>query len=70
MDYLPAIIALSEIYRKKGEHSQSLKILQEAQKREVDSVKLQSQLVKVYIEESQFKEAANLALEIIEQSTP
>jgi lipopolysaccharide biosynthesis regulator YciM len=69
-DYLPAIIALSEIYRKKGEHSQSLKILQEAQKREVDSVKLQFQLVKVYMEKSQFKEAANLALKIIEQSTP
>jgi lipopolysaccharide biosynthesis regulator YciM len=69
-DYLPAIIALSEIYRKKGEHNQSLKILQEAQKKEVDSVKLQSQLVRVYIEESQFKEAANLALDIIDQSTP
>lgn len=66
-DYLPAILALSEIYRKKGEYNQSLKLLQGAQKRELDPVLIQSQMVRVYMEKSQFKEAAKTALEVLDQ---
>lgn len=64
-DDLPAIIALSEIYRKKGEYDQSLKLLQEAQKRDLDSDLIQSQMAKVHMDKSQFKEAATLALGLL-----
>jgi lipopolysaccharide biosynthesis regulator YciM len=65
---LPALIALSEIYRKKGEHDQALKLLQDAQKRDLDKTLVQTQMVKVYLDKNQFKEAAQLALEIIDKS--
>jgi tetratricopeptide (TPR) repeat protein len=62
---LPAIIALSEIYRKKGDYDQSLKLLQEAQKRDLDSDLIQSQIAKVRMDKGQYKEAATLALELL-----
>ncbi len=66
-DNLNAIIALSEIYRKKGEHSQALKLLQDALKRDLDMLTIQKQMVKVYMDKSQYKDAASLALKIIEK---
>jgi lipopolysaccharide biosynthesis regulator YciM len=62
---LPAIIALSEIYRKKGDYDQSLKLLQEAQKRDLDSDLIPSQIAKVRMDKGQYKEAATLALELL-----
>jgi lipopolysaccharide biosynthesis regulator YciM len=62
---LPAIIALSEIYRKKGDFDQSLKLLQGAQKRELESDLILSQIAKVRMDKGQFKEAATLALELL-----
>ena len=64
-DNLPALIALSEIYRKKGEYDQSLKLLQGAQKRDLDSNLIQSQMAKVHMDKNQYKEAATLALELL-----
>jgi lipopolysaccharide biosynthesis regulator YciM len=64
-DNLPALIALSEIYRKKGEYDESLKLLQGAQKRDLDSYLIQSQMAKVHMDKNQYKEAAILALELL-----
>jgi len=64
-DFLPAIIALSEIYRKKGDFDQSLKLLQGAQKRDLDSDLIQSQIAKVRMDKGQYKEAATVALELL-----
>jgi len=64
-DNLEAIVALSEIYRKKGEYDQSLKLLQAAQKRDLVSDLIQSQMAKVHMDKSQFKEAATLALGLL-----
>jgi lipopolysaccharide biosynthesis regulator YciM len=65
-EYLPAIIALSEIYRKKGEHSQALKLLENASKSEVDPEQIKIQMIRVYIDKNQYKEASKLAMEVIE----
>jgi lipopolysaccharide biosynthesis regulator YciM len=64
-NYLPAIIALSEIYRKKGDYDQALKLLQGAQKRDLESDLIQSQMAKVSLDKGQFKEAATLALDLL-----
>jgi lipopolysaccharide biosynthesis regulator YciM len=64
-DNLPALIALSEIYRKKGEYDQSLILLQGAQKRDLDSDLIQSQMAKVHLDKNQYKEAATLALDLL-----
>lgn len=64
-DNLPALIALSEIYRKKGEYDQSLKLLQGAQKRDLDSSLIQSQMARVHMDKNQYKEAATLALGLL-----
>lgn len=64
-DNLPALIALSEIYRKKGEYDQSLILLQGAQKRDLDSNLIQSQMAKVHMDKNQYKEAATLALALL-----
>ncbi|MHA1988895.1 MAG: tetratricopeptide repeat protein [Promethearchaeota archaeon] len=66
-DNLPALIALSEIYRKKGELDQSLKLLQDAQKKDLDSNLIQSQMAKVHMDKNQYKEAATLALDLLAQ---
>jgi lipopolysaccharide assembly protein B len=67
-DDIYAIIALSNIYRKKGEYDIALKLLQQAQKRDVDENLIKSAMVRVLIDKSQFQEAAKLAMEVIEQS--
>ena len=64
-DNLPALIALSEIYRKKGELDQSLKLLQGAQKRDLDSNLIRFQMAKVNMDKNQYKEAATLALDLL-----
>jgi lipopolysaccharide biosynthesis regulator YciM len=66
-DYLPAILSLSEIYRKKGEYNQALKLLETASKSEKEPEKIKAQMLKVYFDKNQFKEAANLAMELIEE---
>ncbi len=64
-EYLPAIIALSEILRKKGEHNQALNLLEGAQKTDLDPGKIKTQMIKIYIDKNQYKDAAQLALEVI-----
>lgn len=64
-DNLPALIALSEIYRKKGDYDQSLKLLLGAQKRELESDLILSQIAKVRMDKGQYKEAATIALELL-----
>ena len=64
-DNLHALIALSEIYRKKGEYDQSLKLLQEAQKRDLDPRLIRSQMARVYMDKNQYKEAAKLAIDLL-----
>jgi len=64
-DNLHALIALSEIYRKKGEYDQSLKLLQGAQKKDFDAHLIQSQMARVYMDKNQYKEAAKLALDLL-----
>ena len=65
-DDIHAIIALSDIYRKKGEYNYSLKLLQQAKKRDVDEYLINTAMIKVMIDNTQFEDAAKLALEIIE----
>jgi lipopolysaccharide biosynthesis regulator YciM len=65
---LQAILALSEIYRKKGDYQQSIKLLEEARKRDLDSTMVQSQLAKIYMDNGQHKDAARLALGVIEKN--
>jgi lipopolysaccharide biosynthesis regulator YciM len=62
---LPAILALSEILRKKGEHAQALKLLESAQKTDLDQDKIKTQMIKIYIDKNQYKDAALLALEVV-----
>lgn len=66
-DDIHAIIALSNIYRKKGEYDIAMKLLQQAQKRDVDENLIKSARARVLIDKSQFEEAAKLAMEIIEE---
>ena len=67
-DDIHAIIALSNIYRKKGEYDIALKLLQQAQKRDVDETLIKSARVKVLIDKSQYEQAAKLAMEVIEEN--
>jgi lipopolysaccharide biosynthesis regulator YciM len=62
-----AIIALADIYRKKGEYEQSLKLLNEAQKKEKFADIIQSQIIKVLMDKNEFEEAAKKALELVEK---
>jgi len=64
-DDIHAIIALSEIYRKKGEYDYALKLLQQAKKRDVDEDLIKATMMKVMIDNTQFEDAAKLAMEII-----
>jgi len=66
-DNVNAIIALSDIYRKKGEYNDALKLLQQAQKKEIDQDLIQAQIVRVLFDKSQFKESAKLAVELLER---
>lgn len=62
-----AIIALSDIYRKKGEYNDAMKLLQQAQKKDLDDDRIKLQMVKVMIDKNQFKEASKLALDILDK---
>ena len=62
-----AIIALSDIYRKKGEYNDAMKLLQLAQKKDLDEDRIKFQMVKVLTDKNQFKEATKLALEILDK---
>jgi lipopolysaccharide biosynthesis regulator YciM len=64
---LRAILALSDIYRKKGEYNDALKLLQQVQKKDIDQDIVQAQIVRVLFDKSQFKESAKLAVELIER---
>ncbi len=66
-DDIDVIIALSDIYRKKGEYADALKLLQQAQKKEIDQDMVQTQMVKVLFDKSQYKDAAKMAVELIER---
>ncbi len=66
-DNLEAIISLSDIYRKKGEYNDALKLLQQSLKREIDQDMIQAQMIRVLFDKSQFKEAAKMAVELIER---
>ncbi len=66
-DNVRAIIALSDIYRKKGEYNDALKLLQQAQKKDTDQDLVQAQMVRVLFDKSQFKESAKMAVELLER---
>ena len=67
-DDIHAIIALSEIYRKKGEYDESLRLLELAQKKDVDINLVHAQQIKVLIDKEQHKEAALIAVEVIKRN--
>ncbi len=60
-----AIIALSDIYRKKGELDDAMKLLEQAKKRDVDEDLINTAMVMVLIDKAQYEKAAKLAMEII-----
>lgn len=62
---LAAILALSEIFRKKGEHAKALKLLETAQKTDLDQAEIKTQMIKIYFDKNQYKDAAELALQVI-----
>jgi len=66
-DNLEARIALSEIYRKKGEYGDALKLLQYTQKKEMDMELIRAQQIRVLSEKNQVKEALKLALDLVEK---
>jgi lipopolysaccharide biosynthesis regulator YciM len=66
-DNLEARLALSEIYLKKGEYAEALKMLQYAHKKEFDIELMKAQQVRVLYEKNQVKDALKLALEIVEK---
>ena len=61
-----AIIALAEIYRKKGEFDESLKLLQQAEKKDVDLNLIKAHKIKVLFDKSEYQEASKLTLELID----
>jgi lipopolysaccharide biosynthesis regulator YciM len=65
-DDIHAIIALSDIYRKKGEYADAMKLLQQATKRDVDEHILKQAMLRIMIDKSEFEAAAKMAMEIIE----
>jgi lipopolysaccharide biosynthesis regulator YciM len=64
-----ARIALADIYRKKGEYKQSLKLLEDMTKYEQYSDIVEQELVKVLMDQSKYEEASKKALELIEKKT-
>jgi lipopolysaccharide biosynthesis regulator YciM len=62
-----AIIALSEIYRKKGEYNEALKLLQNSLKKDIDTKIINSLIVKILYDRGQFKESAKQAIDLIEK---
>ncbi len=65
-DDIHTIIALSDIYRKKGELDDASKLLERAKKRDVDEDLINTAMVKVLMDKSQYEKAAKLAMDIIE----
>ncbi len=66
-DNLEARIALSEIYRKKGEYADAIKLLQYQHKKEVDLELIKAQQIRVLNDKNQVKEALKLSLDIVEK---
>lgn len=64
---LKIIIALSEIYRKKGEYDEAYKLLQEAQKRDIDPIVVDAQIAKVLNDKGQQNEALKKAISILDK---
>lgn len=65
---LHAFTALAEIYRKKGEYGQAVKILQDAQKKEVDQQIISFHLARINADQGNYKVAAKQALELLENT--
>jgi len=68
-DYIHARLALSDIYRKKGEYNQSLKLLEGVTKEDQYSNIIKTHKIKVLMDQGKFEEASKIALELIEQRT-
>jgi lipopolysaccharide biosynthesis regulator YciM len=64
---LRLIIALSEIYRKKGEYDEAYKLLIDAQKKDFETDILNAQIVKVLSDKGQHKEALKTAVTILDK---
>jgi len=62
-----AIIALADIYRKKGEYNSALKILNDAQKRELDQDVINYNLIKIHHDNGKYNQASKLALALLEK---
>lgn len=62
-----AIIALANIYRKKGEYDQSLKLLHAAEKKDSYADIIKVQIIKVLMDKNEFEKAAKTALELVEK---
>jgi lipopolysaccharide biosynthesis regulator YciM len=62
-----ALLALSSIYRKKGDYQTALSLVQDGFKQEMDEDALNSEMVRILFEKAQFKEAAKQSLNLIEK---
>lgn len=65
-DNLEARIALSDIYRKKGEFTDAMKLLQHV-KKDAESDLIKAQTIRILVDKNQFKDASKIALEFIEK---
>jgi lipopolysaccharide biosynthesis regulator YciM len=64
---LEARLALSEIYRKKGEYTEAVKLLQYQHKKEADMELVKAQQIRVLNDKNQAKEALKLAMDMVEK---
>ena len=64
---ISAIVSLANIYRKKGEYNDAMKLLQAALKKDVNDSVIKREMIKVLFDKSQFKEAAKIAMELVEK---
>lgn len=62
-----ALLALSSIYRKKGDYQTALSLVQDGFKQEMDEDVLNSEMVRILFEKAQFKEAAKQSLNLIDK---
>lgn len=69
-DNVHALLALSDIYSKKGEYDTALQMLRGAEKKEIDSEAINAKIVQVLFEKGQYKEAGKLGIELIGQTVP
>lgn len=63
---LPIYIALAKIFRKKGDHEAALSLLKDAQSQNLDQNILNQEEVQILFEQNKYKEAAQLAINLIE----